>query len=68
VNQSTETLSPISEADLEELDKLVNAVALSDRTLTLFAIAPESAPDHPVVKQLKDQLGGLDESFQFLTF
>lgn len=64
----TEALPPIGEADREELDKLVNAVALSDHALTLFAIAPESAPDHPVVKHFKAQLGGLDESFQFSTF
>jgi tetratricopeptide (TPR) repeat protein len=54
--------------DQEELTKLVNAVALSDRALTLFAVAPESAPDHPVVQHLKTQLGELDEPLQFLTF
>jgi hypothetical protein len=58
----------LSLADQEELTKLVNAVALSDRTLTLFAVAPESAPDHPVVQHLKTQLGELEEPLQFLTF
>ena len=58
----------LSLADQEELTKLVNAVALSDRALTLFAVAPESAPDHPVVQHLKTQLGELDEPLQFLTF
>ena len=58
----------LSAADEEELTKLVNAVALSDHSLTLFAVAPESAPDHPVVQQFKTQLGELDEPLQFLTF
>lgn len=58
----------LSLADEEELTKLVNAVALSDHSLSLFAIAPESAPDHPVVQHLKRQLGELGEPLQFLTF
>jgi len=58
----------LSAADEEELTKLVNAVALSDHSLTLFAVAPECAPDHPVVQHLKMQLGELDEPLQFLTF
>jgi tetratricopeptide (TPR) repeat protein/DNA replication protein DnaC len=58
----------LSPADEEELTKLVNVVALSDHSLTLFAIAPESAPDHPVVQHLKTQLVELDEPLQFLTF
>jgi tetratricopeptide (TPR) repeat protein len=58
----------LSAADEEELTKLVNAVALSDHSLTLFAVAPECAPDHPVVQQFKTQLGELDEPLQFLTF
>jgi tetratricopeptide (TPR) repeat protein len=55
-------LEPIDRA---ELTKLVNAVALSDRSLSLFAIAPDSAPNHPVVEQFKAQLRELDEPFQF---
>ena len=58
---------PINPPDQVELTKLVNAVALSDRTLTLFAVAPESAPDHPVVQQFKVQLQALEEPLQFLT-
>jgi len=65
---SVNDLPLLSMVDQEELTKLVNAVALSDRALTLFAVAPESAPDHPVVQHLKAQLGELDEPLQFLTF
>jgi len=65
---SVNDLPWLSMVDQEELTKLVNAVALSDRTLTLFAVAPECAPDHPVVQHLKMQLGELDEPLQFLTF
>jgi tetratricopeptide (TPR) repeat protein len=62
--QADDGLPLISPADQEELTRLVNALALSDRTLTVFAIAPESAPDHPVVEHLIAQLGELDEPFQ----
>jgi hypothetical protein len=55
------------EADQDQLAKLVNAVALSDRTITLFAIAPEVAPNHPVVEELARELQQLEEPFQFLT-
>ncbi len=57
----------ISAADQKELTKLINAVALSDRTLTIFAVAPESAPNHPVVEEFKDQLQALAEPLKFLT-
>ncbi len=57
-----QALEPI---DQSELTKLVNAVALSDRSLSIFAIAPDSAPNHPVVEQLKAQLRELDEPFLF---
>jgi hypothetical protein len=44
----------LSAADEEELTKLVNAVALSDHSLTLFAgCALNVRPDHPVVQHLK---------------
>ncbi|MCU0543648.1 MAG: tetratricopeptide repeat protein, partial [Oscillatoriaceae cyanobacterium Prado104] len=51
-------LEPIDRA---ELTKLVNAVAMDDRSLSLFAIAPDSAPNHPVVEHLKAQLRELGE-------
>ena len=57
-----QALEPIDQA---ELTKLVNAVELSDRSLSIFAIAPDSAPNHPVVEQLKAQLRELDEPFLF---
>ena len=57
-----QALEPIDRA---ELTKLVNAVALTDRSLSIFAIAPDSAPNHPVVEQFKAQLRELDEPFVF---
>jgi tetratricopeptide (TPR) repeat protein len=66
-NNSANTRSPLKEGDLKELTKLTNAVALSDGALALFAIAPESGPDHPVVEEFKAQLRDLGESWEFLT-
>ncbi|NEO97156.1 MAG: tetratricopeptide repeat protein [Symploca sp. SIO2E9] len=58
----------LSSADHKELTKLVNAVALSEDSLSLFAVAPEISPEHPVVEQFKTKLEELEESFQFLLF
>ena len=52
-------------ADREELTKLVNAVALSESSLTLFAITPDSSPYHPVVEEFISQLRALEESLEF---
>jgi tetratricopeptide (TPR) repeat protein len=60
-------MQELEPGDRAELTKLVNAVALSDRSLSLFAIAPDSAPNHPVVEQFKAQLLELDEPFEFHT-
>ena len=60
-------MQELEPADRAELTKLVNAVALSDRSLSLFAIAPDSAPNHPVVEQFKAQLQELDDPFEFHT-
>ncbi len=54
--------------DQAELDGLVNAVALSEHSLVLYAIAPESAPDHPVVEGFRSQVTTLGEPLQLLTF
>ena len=51
----------LPESDQEELTRLVNAIALSDGTLTGFAIAPDCAPDHPVVERLRAELRASDE-------
>ncbi|WP_250565214.1 tetratricopeptide repeat protein, partial [Adonisia turfae] len=60
---------PLSAHDLEELTKLVNAVALSEKSRTLFAIAPDSGPSHPVTEAFAAQLKQtLDEPLQFQTF
>ena len=60
-------MQELEPGDRAELTKLVNAVALSDRSLSLFAIAPDSAPNHPVVEQFKGQLVELDDLFEFHT-
>ena len=57
---------PLDARDREELAKLVNAVALSDRSLTLFAIAPDSAPNHPATLALRTELEELEEPLEFL--
>jgi hypothetical protein len=58
----------LSEADQVELAKLVSVIELSSGTTTIFAVAPESGPQHPVVEQLKSLLSGSDEDFQFQNF
>ena len=58
----------LSEADRDELAKLVSTVALNDEALSLFAIAPESAPSHPVVKAFRTELQRLEEPLDFSTF
>ncbi|PZO51652.1 MAG: histidine kinase, partial [Phormidesmis priestleyi] len=58
----------LSSADRAELAKLVSTVALNDHALTLFAIAPESAPNHPIVEEFQAQLlRDLDEPLHFST-
>ena len=49
-------INPIELADQAELNSLVNAIALNDRTLAVFAIAPNSSPQHPVVQEFQTQL------------
>ncbi len=58
----------LSEADREELNKLVIFLELSDSTTTIFAVAPESGPQHPVVEELKSLLLESEEGFQFQNF
>ena len=58
----------LSNADREELNKLVSVLELSDSTTTIFAIASESGPQHPVVDQLKSLLSESEENFQFQNF
>ncbi|MEH2249910.1 tetratricopeptide repeat protein [Nostoc sp.] len=60
-NEST-TYS-ISATDATELNKLVNFLELSSGTTTIFAIAPESGPQHPVVEEIKLLLLDGDHSF-----
>ncbi|MEH2081213.1 MAG: tetratricopeptide repeat protein [Nostoc sp.] len=43
----------ISANDATELNKLVSFLELSSGTTTIFAIAPESGPQHPVVEEIK---------------
>jgi hypothetical protein len=58
----------LSVHDQEELIRLVNSVALSENSLTLFGIAPESAPDHPIVKEFEAKLKReLEEPLKFHT-
>ncbi len=58
----------LSEADDTELDKLVTTLELSDGATIIFAIAPDSSPQHPVVEQFKILLSDGDENFQVQNF
>ncbi|WP_460202020.1 hypothetical protein [Scytonema sp. NUACC21] len=58
----------LSEADKAELKKLVSVLELSSGTTIIFAIAPESSPQHPVVRQLQESLATSDEKFAFHNF
>ncbi|MEQ9483579.1 hypothetical protein [Coleofasciculus sp. F4-SAH-05] len=46
-------INNLTQPDQETLDDLATTLELSDGTTIVFAIAPESAPNHPVVEQLK---------------
>ncbi|MFS0513995.1 tetratricopeptide repeat protein, partial [Nostoc sp. UIC 10607] len=53
----------ISANDATELKKLVSFLELSSETTTIFAIAPESGPQHPVVEEIKLLLSDGDHTF-----
>jgi tetratricopeptide (TPR) repeat protein len=61
-------MQSIDPSDQAQVAALVNAIALNDRTFTVFAVAPDSSPLHPVVVEfqarLQDELG---EPVQFST-
>lgn len=67
-NFSQDPSQDLSLADQEELAKLVNVLELSNSSITVFAIAPESGPDHPVVTRLIAKLADLEEAFEIQTF
>jgi len=60
----------LSQADSEELASLVSKLELSDGdgTTIVFAVAPDIAPRHPVVAQLKSLLAESEEGFQVEDF
>ncbi|NER46896.1 MAG: tetratricopeptide repeat protein [Symploca sp. SIO1A3] len=60
----------LSQADSEELASLVSMLELSDGdgTTIVFAVAPDIAPRHPVVAQLKSLLAESEEGFQVEDF
>ncbi|MEH1878809.1 tetratricopeptide repeat protein [Nostoc sp.] len=53
----------LSANDATELNKLVSFLELSSGTTTIFAIAPESGPQHPIVEEIKLLLSDGDHSF-----
>ncbi|MEH2463910.1 NACHT domain-containing protein [Nostoc sp.] len=57
------TIYSISATDATELNKLVNFLELSNGTTTIFAIAPESGPQHPIVEEIKLLLSESDHTF-----
>ncbi|MEH1824736.1 MAG: tetratricopeptide repeat protein [Nostoc sp.] len=52
----------ISANDATELNKLVSFLELSSATTTIFAIAPESGPQHPIVEEIKLLLSNGDRT------
>jgi len=58
----------LSDSDKAELEKLVSVLELSSGTTIIFAIAPESSPQHPVVKKLQECLETSEEHFQYDNF
>jgi energy-coupling factor transporter ATP-binding protein EcfA2 len=58
----------LNATDQIELDKLVSFLELSSGTTTVFAIAPQSGPQHPVVEQLKLALINNHENFAVQNF
>ncbi len=65
---SDDSTRSLTETDEAELKKLVSVLEISSGTTIIFAIAPESSPQHPVVRQLKESLATSDEKFEFNTF
>ncbi|WP_293113009.1 tetratricopeptide repeat protein [Moorena sp. SIO4G3] len=62
---------PLTPADHNELDSLVTTLELSSGTTIIFAIAPESGPNHPVVEQFNsvvNQEALSEEGFQVSNF
>ncbi|MBR8840761.1 MAG: tetratricopeptide repeat protein, partial [Stigonema ocellatum SAG 48.90 = DSM 106950] len=67
MNPTESTTYSLSATDQAELNKLVSYLELSSTT-TVFAIAPESGPQHPVVDKLKFLLNTSDEDFEVQPF
>jgi tetratricopeptide (TPR) repeat protein/energy-coupling factor transporter ATP-binding protein EcfA2 len=65
---SSDSKYSLSESDKAELEKLVSVLELSSGTTIIFAIAPESSPQHPVVKKLQECLETSEEHFQYDNF
>ncbi|MFP4104169.1 NACHT domain-containing protein, partial [Coleofasciculus sp.] len=59
-------INNLNQPNQETLDDLATTLELSDGTTIVFAIAPESAPNHPVVEQLKSVLN--PDEFQVENF
>ncbi len=62
------TTYSLSATDQAELNKLVGFLELSSGTTTIFAVAPGSGPQHPVVEQLKFLLRTNNEDFEVQNF
>ncbi|MBW4522217.1 MAG: tetratricopeptide repeat protein [Scytolyngbya sp. HA4215-MV1] len=62
--ESGKTENPITQHDQQALNQLMDVLELSDRTVTIFAIAPEISPNHPVLQCLHAQLATLEERFR----
>ncbi|MEO1127037.1 MAG: NACHT domain-containing protein, partial [Cyanobacteria bacterium J06639_16] len=67
-SDATEPVTQLNQRDEEELNKLIQTLELSEGATTIFAIAPEPSPVHPVVTQFQQALQTIAEPFQVERF
>jgi tetratricopeptide (TPR) repeat protein len=67
-SDATELLTPLNQRDEEALNKLVQTLELSEGATTIFVIAPEPSPTHPVVQQFQQALRTITEPFKIERF
>ncbi|MEM9219817.1 MAG: tetratricopeptide repeat protein [Cyanobacteria bacterium P01_F01_bin.150] len=65
---ATEPLTLLNQTDAEALNKLLQTLELSEGATTIFAIAPDPSPAHPVVQQFQQALQTISEPFHVEPF
>ena len=67
-SDATELLTQLNQRDEEELNKLIQTLELGEGATTIFAIAPEPSPTHPVIERFQQALQTITEPFQVEPF